>query len=103
MIQSLWKTEVYDMSAYLASEMQGEQKQALTDCIDANPTDGLGITNSDLDQIGVSSYNEVDQILIKYLNGGFSTEEAKSNPVLQRHLRSEFKRHNPFNIPRDLI
>ena len=27
------------------------------------PTDGLGISNSDLDQIGAKSYNEVDDIL----------------------------------------
>ena len=98
MIQNLWKTEVYGMAQYLAdSEIKhNAKKSAIYSCIDATPTDGLGISNSDLDQLGTSSYAEVDEILIEYL----ATGKNKSHSVIQRHLRSEFKRNNPFNISR---
>jgi NAD+ synthetase len=103
MIQNLWKTEVYAMAEYLAKHA-GDQKQseALSACINAVPTDGLGITDSDLDQIGAASYQEVDQLLIEYLKNPTNPEKL-SNKVVQRKLNSEFKRHNPFNIPREKI
>lgn len=98
MIQELWKTEVYEISQYLVdNELQSsEEKTALQACIDAVPTDGLGISNSDLDQLGVDSYNEVDQILKAYIQNGGNSE----NPVIQRHLKSTFKRNNPYNLKR---
>ena len=98
MIQNLWKTEVYGMAQYLAENETKDdaKKSAIYSCIDATPTDGLGISNSDLDQLGASSYAEIDGILIEYL----ATGENQSHPVIQRHLRSEFKRNNPFNISR---
>lgn len=99
MIQNLWKTEVYEMSRVLAEKMEAAPKKALLDCVTAVATDGLGITNSDLDQIGAGSYEEVDQILLKL----FTPEalgEFEKHPVIQRKLKSEFKRNNPYNIPR---
>lgn len=78
------------------------------------PTDGLGISNSDLDQIGAKSYAEVDDILqtmllyknperekfdILYSKYG----EEVVNKVWNRHLASEFKRKNlPVVIEREL-
>ena len=63
MIRNMWKTEVYDMSRFLASEMKNATaKKALLDCVTAIATDGLGITSSDLEQIEAKSYEEVDQI-----------------------------------------
>ncbi len=103
MIQNLWKTEVYEMARFLAEASENKtQKKALISCIDAVPTDGLGITNSDLDQIGASSYEEVDQVLIKMLN---NTKDAdlKNNKIVIRKLKSEFKRNNPYNIKREFI
>jgi NAD+ synthetase len=103
MIQSLWKTEVYGLAEYLVSITENPmQKNALQECIDAVPTDGLGITNSDLDQIGASSYQEVDQILIEYLKNS-GNKEILNHPVVKRKTASEFKRNNPFNIPRNKI
>lgn len=101
MIQNLWKTEVYGIAQYIAdNEVNDDAKQAaIYSCIDATPTDGLGISNSDLDQLGAANYAEVDDILIEYL----ATGKHQSHPVIQRHLRSEFKRNNPFNIPREQI
>jgi NAD+ synthetase len=103
MIQSLWKTEVYEMAKYLVSQMKNEiEADALMSCINAVPTDGLGITNSDLDQIGASSYEEVDLTLIEYLKNP-DDKKYIENKVVQRKVSSEFKRTNPFNIPREKI
>ncbi len=101
MIQQLWKTEVYEMSKFLAeNEATPEQAKALMYCVDAVPTDGLGITNSDLDQLGANSYSEVDEILIKYLET--KDESLENHPVIMRHLASNYKRNNPFNLKREV-
>jgi len=103
MIQNLWKTEVYAMAEYLVQNYTNQdQAEALKACIDAVPTDGLGITNSDLDQIGASSYQEVDEILISYLKNP-DNANILNHKVVKRKLASEFKRNNPFNIPREKI
>jgi len=102
MIQNLWKTEVYDMAKFLASEMENkEAAEALLACVRATPTDGLGITNSDLDQIGAASYSEVDQILKRVEAGDL--QGLETNKVYLRNKNSAFKRSNPYNIPRELI
>lgn len=95
MIQMYWKTEVYELSAHLVqNELSGEKAKALQECIDAVPTDGLGITNSDLDQLEAKSYLEVDNLLKAFLESG----EMTDHPVLKRHKASEFKRNNPYNF-----
>ena len=99
MIQNLWKTEVYEMSRFLANDMEEGAKKALLDCVEAVATDGLGITNSDLDQIQADSYEEVDQILLKLFDPK-GPAEFKDHPVIKRKINSEFKRENPYNIPR---
>ncbi len=102
MIQQLWKTEVYQMSEYIAeNEANEKQKSALKACINAVPTDGLGITNSDLDQLKASSYKEVDEILIDYLIN--KNNKYENHPVIQRHLKSEFKRKIPINLKREVF
>jgi len=102
MIQNLWKTEVYAMARYLCeTECNKQEAEALMACVNAVPTDGLGITNSDLDQIKAKSYEEVDQILIKMLANNLG--ELANHPVVQRNKSSEFKRSNPYNIPRNQI
>ena len=104
MIQNLWKTEVYGMSAYIADNLEDEEAaNALRACIYAVPTDGLGITNSDLDQIKAKSYEEVDTILMTLLDKSKELGEYANHPVIVRKLASEFKRNNPYNIPRDII
>lgn len=101
MIQQLWKTEVYDMAKFIVqNEANNIQAQALLACTEAVPTDGLGITNSDLDQLQANSYAEVDKILIDYIVNNNHT--LVEHPVIQRHLKSEFKRNNPFNISREI-
>jgi NAD+ synthetase len=48
----LWKTEIYFASKLIAKKLHLNSKKALQLCINAIPTDGLGISNSDLDQLG---------------------------------------------------
>lgn len=104
LIQCLWKTEVYGLAGYLRNEYLVRREIKLAEClfrsVKAVPTDGLGITDSDLDQIGTSSYEEADQLLIAYLK----RQTVKSNhPVIQRHISSAFKRDNPHNLQRNRI
>lgn len=101
MIQQLWKTEVYEMSKYMAKNMLNQnQAEALLACVNAVPTDGLGITNSDLDQLKATTYEEVDNILIEYLET--KNPKLENHPVIIRHKNSEFKRNNPFNLKREI-
>ena len=104
MIQNLWKTEVYAMSRYIVSQLEDDDsKKALEDCIVAVATDGLGITKSDLDQIQADSYEDVDQILLKLIYNTNDLKDFENHPVVQRKRNSEFKRNNPYNIPREQI
>lgn len=109
MFQNLWKTEVYDLSRWLCEhELDGARDKALMACVNATPTDGLGITNSDLDQLGAKTYSEVDSILQEYfveLKNKWSerVSELEQHPVVKRYNRTHFKRENPYNIPRDVV
>lgn len=102
-IQNIWKTEVYKMAEHLTKTNPDiRQARALAMCIEAVPTDGLGITANDLEQIQADSYQEIDRILIHALKNP-NDKKYHEHPVLQRRQNSAYKRHNPFNIPRDRI
>ena len=132
MIQNLWKTEVYKLAHYLHDKelscdcpchdgnalhimpcCPSPEKRALYSCIKAVPTDGLGITSSDLEQLGAPTYEEVDKILKQFLclneleEGNVVIDlvveaiKVKDHPVVKRHLASEYKRNNPINISRE--
>lgn len=104
MIQNLWKTEVYEMLEYLAeTEVTETGRKYVTEVIEADATDGLGVSTTDLDQIlpgwkGSSrdGYAQVDKIFQ-------DQDQDPENPVWERHFRTEFKRVNPINIPRSVI
>ncbi|MDR1757586.1 MAG: NAD(+) synthase [Bacteroidales bacterium] len=100
-IINLWKTEVYDIAKYLLSECSAKQRQALEACIAATPVDGLGISKSDCEQLGVSNYGMADQYLWKYI---FNDEkDLEKETVIQKHLNSMYKRENPFVISRETL
>jgi len=100
LIQNLWKSEVYDIGQTIGGSCQL--------CVDAIPTDGLGITHSDLDQIlpvwnpkmgdHIDAYRFVDYILMHHL-----TNEKLDHPVTQRYEATKFKRANPTNITREAL
>lgn len=111
MIQNLWKTEVYGLANYLLDKYKKDNDLykaiALLDGIKAMPTDGLGISESDFDQIypnynkngtPVDIYGTIDAILLRYLNIDGSEDD---NEIIRRHKATEFKRLNPFSIPRE--
>lgn len=114
MFQELWKTEVYNMIEYISdNELVGDASNSLRSMLDAVATDGLGITKSDLDQLlpgwtnrhatTRQGYGEVDDVLDRYLNGNNDSESNGSLVVIERHLRTEFKRNNPLNLKREQI
>ena len=149
-IQDLWKTEVYGLANYLQDHYKSKALEALRNdyketcdnykamsCAIYNscklvPTDGLGISNSDLDQIGAKDYATVDDILSRFIpfeNFRKSYDSAGQimhphdemaesdcwsqlcarhgedvvDKVWGRHLASEFKRKKaPIYISREL-
>lgn len=112
----LWKTEVYEIAHFLSEEFRknGElkKKEAIDFSISLTPTDGLGITNSDLEQIGAESYQQVDDILKVLVN--YKPNEVPHNELIKlnekhtetivtnvfnRWKNSEYKRNGlPINI-----
>lgn len=138
-IGGLWKTEVFELAEWLLScyswqlphnmyeatseqlEKAGkvfQQGKAIKESLKLKPTAGLGITDSDLDEIGADSYDQVDYILQEILawkkfklSKGFyafshemtcedflEDQQMLDTPfevikaVAERHFRSEFKR-----------
>lgn len=137
-IFGLWKTEVYDFASYLVERYANnyEYSSNVKDIVDSTnkaysilnsmkltPTDGLGISNSDLEQIGAKKYSDVDRILqvliVKRgyeLAGRMSEWDQKMselieelgedvvNKVCKRHYDSNFKRVNlPITIGREYL
>ncbi|MCC8174218.1 MAG: NAD(+) synthase [Odoribacter sp.] len=97
----LWKTEVFALADALAASMEDRKKrEALQYCVEAIPTDGLGITNSDVEQLNAANYEEVDTTLAAYIHKG----DKSGNPtVIERHIKSAFKRENPYVISRSML
>lgn len=111
LIQELWKTEVYGLSEWLVmgDRLNRDQREALKECVNAKPTDGLGITSSDLDQIlpdfegddWRKGYEYVDHILIETIYTPVEGHTYKPNhPVIERYKNSIFKRRDPISINR---
>lgn len=133
-IGQLWKTEVYGLAKYLvgyyASKCIHDGDKSDCKCSDAIygsakliPTDGNGVSSSDLEQIAPGyTYYDVDDILRRwvgldadaqghYLVHGFKTSDTYFAPVvlkygeetvkrvIMRSVNSEFKRkHLPLSI-----
>jgi NH3-dependent NAD+ synthetase len=132
-IGGLWKTEVFKLAAYIRDyyyfeatlhsnpsliEASSNKATAVEESLKLKPTAGLGITDSDLDEIGADSYEQVDYILqeilawktfnrdnnITYANKkdekeAFLNEQQMLtypieiiSAVASRHFSSEFKR-----------
>jgi NAD+ synthase len=112
-IQELWKSEVYHLATWIR-DCEIAPAAALA-CIKAKPTDGLGVSDSDLSQLLPDwdggyreGYSEIDDLLKTWMaceerDDMEAAEFQKFNydhPVIQRHIRTEFKRNNPQNISR---
>lgn len=106
----LWKTDVYDLAKWLIAEYRIKKEtnryNALLESVRLTPTDGLGISSSDLEQIGAESYSDVDDILkhlttctmtfdkfivkLQELEFKYGSEVVTS--VISRYSKSKFKR-----------
>jgi NAD+ synthetase len=95
-----WKTEIYLAVKFLCKQHTKEQADALIKCINAVPTDGLGISSSDLEQLGTETYEEVDKTLSAYLYGDSTLEK---HPVIERYIATQYKRKNPISISRSAL
>ena len=129
-IGGLWKTEVYQLAKYIAYEYKKKAENLIDDDITLShtyekmynalwasirltPTDGLGISNSDLEQIGADNYNQVDDILqtVVYFSDANSFtsyieklyekyNKEMVDKVVSRYVKSDFKRKKmPIVIP----
>lgn len=129
-IGGLWKTEVYQLAKYIAYEYKKKAENLIDDDITLShtyekmynalwasirltPTDGLGISNSDLEQIGADNYNQVDDILqtVVYFSDASSFtsyieklyekyNKEMVDKVVSRYVKSDFKRKKmPIVIP----
>lgn len=129
-IGGLWKTEVYQLAKHIAYEYKKKAENlidnditlshtyekmynALWASIRLTPTDGLGISNSDLEQIGADNYNQVDDILqtVVYFSDASSFtsyieklyekyNKEMVDKVVSRYVKSDFKRKKmPIVIP----
>lgn len=112
-IQFLWKTEVYGLAKYFLESFGDERKFlqafAIEQSISLAPQDGLGISKTDMDQIGGKDYYEVDEILFRHLvNKEDPTEISKDFDseavikVINRYKNSMYKRKLPIVIDRSL-
>ena len=134
-IGCLWKTEVFKLAEYLIDfyRMTGQidKSIAMFNSWSLKPTAGLGITDSDLDEIGAEYYDQVDSILQEILawkwlslekrgdtydsiwdmrNAFLEEQQMLDTPikiimaVTDRHFKSEFKRKQlPIKITREEI
>lgn len=102
-IGSLWKTEVYELAKYLAKNIyKGEEASCIKAAIKLVPTDGNGVSSSDLEQIGGKNYNEVDNVLKALLSNKDEiinevikkVGEETFNKIKQRMVRSSYKRQS---------
>lgn len=99
-VQHLWKTEIYRLAAFLLGEEDERQMVAMRSCIDAVPTDGLGISSGDCEQLGVENYFEADRIFAAYFAGDKS---LCGHPLIKRYFSSEYKRNNPAGLSRETL
>lgn len=110
-IQHLWKTEVYALANHFLVKYQEVEDyakcHAIISSIQLAPQDGLGITNSDMDQLGAKDYYEVDKILYAYIVEKQPIEEivesfdvSTAYKIINRY-NNNFKLKLPITITRD--
>ena len=131
-IGGLWKTEVFKLAEWLANNKYKlsysprevtttidspesavkihSRQEAILESLKLKPTAGLGITDSDLDEIGAESYDQVDRVLQFLTDVTISSDSVKDIPeeifdaIVKRHHSSGFKRKQlPIKITRDEI
>ena len=71
-IGDLWKTEIFELAIWLGNyylnKGDTEKSSALLKSLELKPTAGLGITNTDLEEIGANNWKQVDTVLQEILS-----------------------------------
>ena len=103
-IGGLWKTEVFELAIWLCSHYGEEcdQCSAILKSLELKPTAGLGITDSDLEEIGANNWFQVDTILKDILRWKFWNETC-SWKDREHPLEDYLKEHKLKNIPYEVI
>lgn len=71
----LWKHEVYNLAEYIFNNVY-KNSEGLKKSIELIPTDGNGVSNSDLEQIAPGyTYDDVDRVLYKWNQMDKKTQE----------------------------
>ena len=99
-LAQLHRGMVISTDNYLLREENEAQRAALQSCIDATPVDGLGISQSDCEQLGVPNYFEADKVFAAFFQGD---ESLRDHVLIQRYFASEYKRQNPMGISRAIL
>ena len=106
-IQKLWKTEVYELASYYKKreiEMGNwAAVHALDESLEIKPQAGLGITASDMDEIGAPDYFAVDNVLYNDEHGIEQPDKPYVETVLRRKRENAYKRNLPIIINREEI
>lgn len=109
-IQYLWKTEVYELANYfLQREIDNkswDKVHALDESIGIPPQAGLGISKTDLEEIGAPDYYTVDTILKHFVDETPIPEEFDDEviyTVTRRYENNKYKRNLPITIGRDVF
>ncbi len=132
-IGGLWKTEVFELAEYIHNDYYNKARcleeghfyeqadeialklEAIKESLKLKPTAGLGITSTDLEELGAESYERVDNVLKvilawkmitvpskysfdNFIESDFISElthipEEIIKNVAKRHFASEFKRN----------
>ena len=107
-IQYLWKTEVYELANYFLEKeianKRWDRVHAISESIGIPPQAGLGISKTDLEEIGAPDYYTVDTILKSIVDDTPIPEEfdtAVVNTVVRRYENNKYKRNLPITIRRD--
>lgn len=110
-IGTLFKTEVFELARYLVEKFREEKDELAAAAIEASlalkPTDGLGISDGDEEQLG-APYEEVDDIYINLMNSDITVNDSsqlkdllpelvekygdKVAKLHDRHVRTQYKR-----------
>lgn len=106
-IQKLWKTEVYELAYYyMKREIEignWAAVHALDESLEIKPQAGLGITASDMDEIGAPDYFAVDDVLYNDEHGIEQPDKPYVETVLRRKRENAYKRNLPNIINREEI
>lgn len=94
-IQYFWKTEIYGLANYFIEKYKKEDNYgavyAINESINLIPQDGLGISSSDMEQIGANNYFDVDEILYTYENCNVDNETFFTSDIYN-DLCNKFKK-----------